>query len=126
MMMTNTTVLLVERYEPLRTLYTEALEDAGYTVLPASNGEEALDWVRTVEPDVIVLEPFPEDREAWSHLKQVACRTPIICNTARPDFRDKAQAMGATFLLKSSDVDALCKQVATALRRVSCSYHAAA
>ncbi|MCS6863213.1 MAG: response regulator [Abditibacteriales bacterium] len=125
MLMTNATVLLVENYEPLRTLYTQALEDEGYTVLPASDGEEALDWARVVEPDVVVLEPSPEDKEAWSHLMQVARRAPIIWNTGRPDFRDRAQAMGVTFLLKSSDVDALCQQVAATLRRATNAHRAA-
>jgi DNA-binding response OmpR family regulator len=123
--MTNAIVLLIEEYEPLRILYTQALEDEGYTVLPAGDGYEALDWTAAVAPDVIVLEPSEKDREVWSRLMQVAARTPVIWNTGRPDFRDKAQAVGATFLLKSSDVDALCKQVAVMLRGATCSYRAA-
>lgn len=122
--MMNATVLLIENYEPLRILYVQALEDEGYTVLPACDGYEALDWTRAIEPDVIVLEPSHEDKEVWSHLMQVTGRTPVIWNTGRPDFHDKAQAVGAAFLLKSSDVDALCKQVAVTLRGTSHSYRA--
>ncbi len=123
--MTNATVLLIENYEPLRILYTQALEDEGYTVLPACDGNEALSWTAAVAPDVIVLEPSHEDGEVWSRLLKGASRTPIIWNTGRPDFHDKAQVFGATFLLKSSDVDALCKQVAITLRGATDAYCAA-
>ena len=33
--MTPATVLLIEEYAPLRMLYTQALEEEGYMVLPA-------------------------------------------------------------------------------------------
>jgi PAS domain S-box-containing protein len=42
---TDGTILLVEDDEPLRKLVSQILERTGYTVIPASNGEEALHWL---------------------------------------------------------------------------------
>jgi CheY-like chemotaxis protein len=48
--------LVVEDVEDLRALYASELESAGFIVLQAAAGDEALRQVREFEPDVIVLD----------------------------------------------------------------------
>src|SRR5437763_4102025 len=51
-----TKVLLVEDYADAREMYTEYLEHAGYEVLAASDGAQALAQAAAVAPDVVVLD----------------------------------------------------------------------
>jgi DNA-binding NtrC family response regulator len=119
--MTAATVLLIEEHEPLRLLYEQALEDEGYIVLAARDSRDALRRVSETPPDLIVLEPTSQKcpLETWSILMQVAGHPPVIWNTGRPDYREKAQAFGAAFVLKSSDLNELCEQVRLALIKTS-------
>ena len=50
------TVLLVEDSEPIRDAFTILLEDAGYTVLGAGTGEEALRLTSGHRPDLVLLD----------------------------------------------------------------------
>jgi DNA-binding NtrC family response regulator len=111
--MTAAIVLLIEEHAPLRLLYQQTLEDEGYRVVAVGNCEEALDLIHTISPDVIVLEPVNNDAtiEAWSLLMQVTDFPPVIWNTGRFDYRDKAQDADVNFVLKSSDVSELCQKV---------------
>jgi DNA-binding response OmpR family regulator len=111
--MGDAVVLLIEEHEPLRILYEQALEDEGYTVIAVGDCGEALNKVGATRPDVIVLEPtnLRYAHEAWLRLTQAAGHPPIIWNSGRPDYRERARAAGVAFVLKSSDVDTLCAQV---------------
>jgi DNA-binding response OmpR family regulator len=106
------TVLLIEEHEPLRILYEQVLEDEGYSVITARDCGEALHKSLQSVPDVIVLEPMNQSpSETWSLLWQATGQPPVIWHTGRPDYRDRATAAGAHFVLKSSDIDGLCAQV---------------
>lgn len=111
--MRDVVVLLIEEHEPLRVLYEQALEDEGYTVIAVGDCGEALNKVGATRPDVVVLEPTNArcPHEAWSCLRQAVGELPVIWNSGRPDYRERARAAGVAFVLKSSDVDALCAQV---------------
>lgn len=52
------TVLVVDDDRDIRDVLTDALEAEGYRVITASDGQEALDWLRasTVRPCVILLD----------------------------------------------------------------------
>ena len=50
------TVLIVEDDQPLNDAYKIILEQAGYKVHTALNGQEALNAVQEIEPDVILLD----------------------------------------------------------------------
>jgi len=54
--MTRATVLNVDDYLPGRYARTRVLRDAGFTVVEASNGEEALRLIRSAPPDVVLLD----------------------------------------------------------------------
>ncbi|MCS6861274.1 MAG: hypothetical protein NZT92_13240 [Abditibacteriales bacterium] len=120
----SATVLLIEEHAPLRLLYQQTLEDEGYHVIAVGNCAEALEMIHTVSPDVIVLEPVVNDplREAWSLLVQVTNFPPVIWNTGRFDYHDKARDADVDFVLKSSDVGELCQKVRQVLEQERCSF----
>lgn len=49
-------MLVVDDDPDIRELLFTALEDEGYEVVPAANGQEALAIIQTFRPDVIVLD----------------------------------------------------------------------
>ncbi len=49
-------VLVVDDEAANRTLLTRALEPAGFTVVPASGGREAIELAKTVKPDLVLLD----------------------------------------------------------------------
>ena len=49
-------VLVVEDYDDARTMVEMILQDAGYRVLLAADGQQALDLLETETPDVMLLD----------------------------------------------------------------------
>lgn len=74
------TILLVEDEEPVRLLVRETLEDAGYKVLEASHGEDAIERLsRTGEPIHLVLSDVVMPKMGGRDLaERVASRHPEI------------------------------------------------
>lgn len=52
----TSTILVVEDDQPLNDAYKIILEQAGYEVRTALNGQEALDAVQKTDPDIILLD----------------------------------------------------------------------
>ncbi len=52
----GTTILLAEDDIILAELYTERLKQEGFTVVHASNGEDALQYVKEFNPSLIILD----------------------------------------------------------------------
>ncbi|MEE9323089.1 MAG: response regulator [Candidatus Aenigmarchaeota archaeon] len=49
-------ILVVDDEENLIELVTEILEQEGYEVIPAFNGEECLDKLKMVRPDLVIID----------------------------------------------------------------------
>jgi CheY-like chemotaxis protein len=64
-------ILVADDNAALREVWTEALIGAGYRVLTAGNGREALDLLRVVLPDVIVLDLRMPQMDGPSFLKSL-------------------------------------------------------
>jgi len=65
-------VLIVEDYRLAREMYRTTLEDAGFDVLEAADGVEALLRVRETVPDLILMDlsmPLMDGWEATTYLK---------------------------------------------------------
>jgi CheY-like chemotaxis protein len=53
---TSKWILVADDDDAIRVLWTRVLTRPGYRVLPARNGREALDLMRTVVPDLLILD----------------------------------------------------------------------
>jgi CheY-like chemotaxis protein len=81
------TVLVVEDYADTREALRFVLSDAGYDVVLAANGQEALDYLRNhPSPAVILLDMLMPVLDGWQFLDQLVIRgwsrPPIIIVTA--------------------------------------------
>jgi DNA-binding response OmpR family regulator len=120
------TVLVVDDDRPVRTLCRAALEGAGFRVLEAENGEEALASVRADPPDAILLDIMMPGISGWEVTAALLAerstdQIPIIFISARsePSDRIRAYELGAqAYVTKPFDPDALAETVATVLGQI--------
>jgi len=82
-------VLLVDDYQDCRDMYGAGLKFAGFDVLTARDGLEALQLARTASPDVILMDlglPGIDGCEATRRLKRdpVTSAVPVVALTAQP------------------------------------------
>ena len=99
-------VLIVEDYRLARAMYRVTLECAGFEVLEAADGVEALLHVRNTLPDLILMDlqmPLMDGWEVTRHLKDDG-RTagiPIVVLSARirDDLEEKTKRAGCVALL---------------------------
>jgi CheY-like chemotaxis protein len=83
------TILVVEDYDDTRLLLKKALEGIGYSVLEASNGQEAVDIAGREHPDLILMDldlPILDGIAATQCIRQQTGleSVPIIAVTAYP------------------------------------------
>jgi two-component system alkaline phosphatase synthesis response regulator PhoP len=90
----NQRVLVVDDDREIRRLVRAYLEQAGYTVFLAPDGESALHMLRRERPDLVVLDLMLPGRTGWDVTRIVRgdpglAATPIIMLTARVEDQDK-------------------------------------
>src|SRR5262245_64733550 len=85
------TVLLVDDEESVQKVLTYPLEREGYRVVPARDGEQALDRFGDANPDLVVLDIMLPRLDGLEVCKRLRARStvPIIMLTARDDELDK-------------------------------------
>ncbi|NNU94124.1 response regulator transcription factor [Geobacillus sp. NFOSA3] len=85
-------VLVVDDEQSIVTLLTYNLEQAGFTVVTANDGEEAIEKVDFEQPAFIILDlmlPKLDGVEVCKQLRQQKVMTPILMLTAKDDEFDK-------------------------------------
>jgi CheY-like chemotaxis protein len=102
-------VLVVEDYEDAREIFSAFLQFAGYQVLTAADGQEALDVARRQRPDLILLdlkmprmdgETFRREQLADASLSTI----PVIVLSGSSDAAQVAQRIAAIdYLAKPID-----------------------
>ena len=83
------TIMVVEDYDDTRLLLKKGLEGLGYSVLEASNGQEAVDIAGRERPDLILMDldlPILDGIAATQRIRQQAEleNVPIVAVTAYP------------------------------------------
>src|SRR5882724_10770160 len=83
------TIMVVEDYDDTRLLLKQGLEVLGYSVLEASNGQEAVDIAQREHPDLILMDldlPILDGIAATQRIRQQdhMGNVPIVAVTAYP------------------------------------------
>jgi CheY-like chemotaxis protein len=94
----SSTILLVEDDQLLREIAAETLRDAGYSVVTASDGQEALRLLPTVRPDLILSDVRMPNCTGFELLQRVRGDavynpTPFIFMSAKAETADQRQGM---------------------------------
>ncbi len=118
-------VLVADDFADVREMYSEFLEFAGYRVVQAQTGAEAIDAARALRPDVILMDatmPGLDGFTATTLLRQepAFAKTPILMLTAHVFAEHEAQAKAAGcsgFVRKPCLPDDLVREVQRALQR---------
>ena len=93
-MMLKQRILVVDDDKEVVRLMRAYLEQAGYAVLVAYNGESAMHILRREHPDLVLLDLMLPDRDGWDITRTMRAdptlrHTPIIMLTARIHDTDK-------------------------------------
>jgi two-component system KDP operon response regulator KdpE len=123
--MTSAANILVVDDEPqIRRVLRSTLSFRGYVIAEASSGEEALEMVHKVKPDLILLDmnlPGISGIETCRELRRFS-DAPIIMVTVRNAERDKVVALDAgadDYVTKPFGIEELLARVRASLRRHS-------
>lgn len=121
--MKKTTILLVDDEPKIVRFVKTSLNLAGFNLLVAENGAEALKIIDEQEPDLVILDLGLPDMDGFDVLEQVReySTMPIVILTARDDERHKVRGLelGADdYLTKPFAARELEARIAAVLRRV--------
>jgi DNA-binding response OmpR family regulator len=113
------TVLLVEDDVELRDLLQDILEDEGYDVVPADDGRQALEYLRTTSgkdeaPSLMILDLMMPHVNGWEVLDAMEAdpriQVPVIVVSATGTAPEDVSA-GTVFFQKPFDLDRLMETV---------------
>jgi CheY-like chemotaxis protein len=108
-------ILLVEDEKELRALYREELKEEGYEIMPAKDGDEALQKLEKFHPDLVLLDivlPGLDGIQTLSMIKAKDRSIPVILFSSHLQFQldPKAQAANG-FVRKTSDLRELQEKI---------------
>jgi two-component system OmpR family response regulator len=117
-------VLVVEDAVPLATLIKQGLEETGFSVDAAHDGESGLYSARTSDYDAVILDLMLPRMDGWTVLKKLRAKkkTPVLILTARDALADKLKGLddGADdYLTKPFEVKELVARVRALIRRAA-------
>jgi len=103
-------VLIIEDEEFILDMYKIKFEQSGYSVEIAHNGEEGLEKIKTLKPDIVLLDLMMPKMDGYQVLEKVRVdndikntKIHILSNFGQDDEIKKSMAQGADgYLVKSS------------------------
>ena len=113
------TILVVDDEESIRFLYREELEDEGYRVITASDGEEALRKLRKEAPDLVTLDirmPGMDGIEVLHLIREMDKEIPVIMSTAYGEYRNNFNVWASdAYITKTANLDELKENISRLL-----------
>jgi len=104
-------ILVVDDEENIRVLYREELEEEGYTVDVAANGQEALNKLDTFNPDLITLDikmPEMDGVETLRRIRGIQRDLPVILCSAYGEYKQDLTTWASdAYVIKTSDLTEL-------------------
>ena len=104
-------ILIVEDEEAQRLLYETEISEMGHEVILASDGEMAVEKVRSESPDLLILDlmmPKVHGLDALRKALSLNPNLPVIIHTAYSHFKDNHLSWAAeAYVVKSADLGEL-------------------
>jgi DNA-binding response OmpR family regulator len=120
-------ILVVEDHTNIRKLITARLEQEGYMVFQAENGEMALNVLEAHHIDLIISDimmPKMDGYELTKSLREANFDLPVLMVTAKESFEDKEKGFRVgtdDYMVKPIDLNEMVLRVAALLRRAKIS-----
>ena len=103
-------ILVVDDEESIRFLYKEELEDEGYVVECAKDGEEAIEKVSVFKPDLISLDikmPGMNGIETLKRIREKERQLPIVLCSAYGEYKQDLTTWASdAYIVKCADLTA--------------------
>ena len=104
-------IMIVDDEENIRFLYKEELEEEGFTVELAKNGQEAMDKLSLFRPDLITLDikmPGMDGIETLKRIRESERHLPIIMCSAYGEYRQDLTTWASdAYVVKCADLTEL-------------------
>ena len=116
------TIMVVEDDLALQRMMCAFLGLNGYQTIPAANGEEALEAIERVMPDLVIADVMMPVMDGWAVCKAIRAEgsTPIIMLTAKGETDDKVMGLKAgadDYITKPFEMKELLARIEAVLRR---------
>lgn len=120
-------VLIVEDDNLLLVTLTHQFEDAGYTVVSATNGEDGITQFEKENPDAVILDVMMPRKDGIEMLEEIRAKNPentapviVLSNANDMDYIARAMGQGAVAYLLKSDrqIDSVVRLVEEKLKRL--------
>jgi len=113
-------ILVAEDYDDARDVMAVVLESAGFQVIEARDGVEALDAARALRPAVIVMDMFMPNMDGLAATRALRDepalrRIPVIAQTAQPSVVSEARELFDAVLGKPCSPDILIRTICEVL-----------
>ncbi|MBW4651779.1 MAG: response regulator transcription factor [Kaiparowitsia implicata GSE-PSE-MK54-09C] len=120
-------LLLIDDDPNLILLVKDYLEFRGYEVVTAENGQEALDVLQTVTPDMIICDVMMPQMDGYSFVEHVRkdSRTswiPVLFLSAKGQSQDRVKGLNTgadVYMVKPFEPEELVAQVESSLKQAS-------
>ncbi|TXL88628.1 response regulator transcription factor [Streptomyces sp. IB2014 016-6] len=121
----RSTILVVENDPSIRALLTTALGAAGYAVVAAVTGQEAMFSAGDRQPDLIIMDVMLPDADGFDLTRQLRAQglyTPVLFLTARTEVEDRIIGLssgGDDYVTKPFHVQEVLLRIRAILRRAA-------
>jgi DNA-binding response OmpR family regulator len=111
-------IMVIDDEENIRFLYKEELEDEGFTVELAKNGDEALEKLPDFKPDLITLDikmPGMNGIEVLKRIREQDRKLPIVLCSAYGEYKQDFTTWASdAYVVKCADLT----ELKTTIRRL--------
>ena len=115
--------MIVDDTPAIREVFTLSLERSGYLVHAVMGGRECLELLKTVQPDLILLDIMMEPEDGWETLDAIKSnpatrQVPVMMFTAKTPTRTEIREHGSQiedYIFKPVELAALSRSVASVI-----------